>query len=75
MKTKRVIYLVIAIVLTLADILSTASQLKVLRSHFSTEPYDIGYLFGSQILLYVALIFWWATNRISKKLRVQDVYS
>ena len=72
MKTRRTIYLAIAISLTLLDILATLIQFRDLRSHFTSDAYDIGSLLGSQIFLYIALIFWFSVHNVNKKIKEKN---
>lgn len=69
MKTRRIIYLIPGIFFFLLNILLTISNLARLRAEASADSYGTGYLIGSQIWLYISLLCFYGSYRVSRKMK------
>jgi len=70
---RRIIYKIAGIVFIVLDILASLVTLRDIKSHFSSDAYDVGYLFGSQVFLYIGLIFLFGASRLKKKIRQREL--
>lgn len=78
MKTRLIIYIVLGILFFLLNIVSTINMIA--HHQFDTNDnkddfaYQFGTVIGSQIFLYISLLFFYGSYRVSIKLKAKKLY-
>lgn len=67
MKTRKIIYLILGVILIVLNCIVTLITAKELKSHFTSDEYDIGYLLGSQLFLYIGIWLIYRAYKVQKK--------
>ncbi|RYD79070.1 MAG: hypothetical protein EOP53_10190 [Sphingobacteriales bacterium] len=75
MQTRKTTYLILAIVFIVLNIFTTLAEFRELSSHVSSSGYDIGYIIGSQLFLYVGVLFLWLWYRLKKRMSTSQQQS
>ena len=71
MKTRRAIYIVLGFIFILLDILTTLVSRNDFRNRLNGDSYNLGYLLGSQVFLYIGIVFLYAAHRVKKKMKAK----
>jgi hypothetical protein len=72
MKARKMIYLILAGVFIVFDLLVTFVTRTDLMNHFKSDAYDIGYVVGSQFLLYAAIGLIYGAYRVQRKINQKE---
>jgi hypothetical protein len=72
MKARKIVYLILAVILIILDFYTTLVRVKDMKSHFTSGGYDIGYLIGSQFLLYIGIGLIYCAYRVQQKINKRN---
>lgn len=72
MKTRKVIYLILGVLLLIINCIVTLISVKELKKHFTSDESDIGYLLGSQVFLYVGVWLIYRAYKVQQKINKKN---
>jgi hypothetical protein len=67
MKTRKIIYLILGVLLIVINVLVTLISANELKKHFTSDEFDIGYLLGSQVFLYIGVWLIFRAYKVQQK--------
>ena len=68
MKTRKIIYLILGVILIVIDCFTTLISAKELNNHFTSDEFDLGYLLGSQLFLYIGVWLIYRAYKVQQKI-------
>lgn len=71
-KTRKIIYLILGVVLIVLDCIVTFLTAKDLKRHLTNDEYDIGYLLGSQLFLYIGAWLVYRAYKVQQKIKQKN---
>ncbi|MEJ7626857.1 MAG: hypothetical protein WKF35_08340 [Ferruginibacter sp.] len=72
MKLRRNIYLIIGSLLVLINVLSDIAAISQNDTLTGDASFNIGYLIGSHLFLFVGLVFLWFAHKENKKIKTKN---